>query len=84
LLREFWRKPRAKAVFAREGETAGFPCVLEREGALPVVWERIGKGEFSMQGLARALNARTVRARGNGRALANINTPAELRRAAGK
>jgi molybdopterin-guanine dinucleotide biosynthesis protein A len=75
-------KPPVKALFAREDQRAGFPCVFDRTAALPVVTRQIAQSEFSLQSLARGLRAKMIRPpRGSSQQLANINTPADLQKA---
>lgn len=66
------------AAFMSRDATAGFPCVLPRS-AQKVVAGQIKRGEFSIQQLARTLEARAVP--GAEWPLQNINTPADLERA---
>jgi len=67
------------AVFATNGRSFGFPILLQREAAFPIVARQIETGELSLQVLARKLQAKTIRF--PARQLANINTRDELARA---
>ena len=68
-------------VFAREGARTGFPFILRREAALPIVSEQIARGEFSLQKLAGKIRAKSIGApKGMEGQLANINTPGDLER----
>ncbi|HWF19468.1 MAG TPA: molybdenum cofactor guanylyltransferase [Verrucomicrobiae bacterium] len=69
----------ATALFASKNGRAGFPFLLRREFALPVVTKQIQAGEYSLQSLAKKLRAKTLRFSAG--QLANINTPAELKKA---
>lgn len=74
--------PHSKALFAREGRLAGFPCVLRRENCLPLVARQIERAEFSLQALAKVLKAKMIRpSRGDSGELDNINTPKDLKSA---
>jgi molybdopterin-guanine dinucleotide biosynthesis protein A len=69
--------PRDQALFAAEENRFGFPFIL-RADALPVVHEQLSARQFSLQRLARRLNARRVQLPRRFRAqLFNINTPAD-------
>lgn len=70
------------ATFAQAKNRAGFPSLLHRESALPIVLAQIKAAEHSMQSLAKKLRAKIIRA--GSRELANINTPEELKRAASR
>ncbi len=77
MIREFPRS--GNAIFARAGALAGFPCLLRRENSLPLVSQQIEKSEFSLQTLARLLNAKLLRSpRPASLELANVNTPFDL------
>jgi len=65
------------AVFAAVDGLAGFPFVIRRE-TLPVIEAQIARGDYSLQALARALNARLAEAGVHRGDLENINTPEEL------
>jgi molybdopterin-guanine dinucleotide biosynthesis protein A len=68
------------AVFQQHGALAGFPCLLRREMALPIVERQIARNQFSLQSLAKTLRARLIRPnRDQARTLANVNTPMELK-----
>jgi molybdopterin-guanine dinucleotide biosynthesis protein A len=79
LLRELLDRARQSgaALFTEDGCTAGFPIVLRRT-TLPLVEQQIAFGELSIQSLAVALKARTLKTgrRFTGQ-LRNINTPAD-------
>ncbi len=69
------------ALFVKEERGVGFPFLLRRD-CLPVVARQLGKKQFSLQALARALRAKTLRpARGQAQELFNVNTPAEWQQA---
>ena len=68
-------------LFIRSDGVAGFPFLLPH-AALPAVAAQIGTGRFSLQALAKGLEAKLVRLpRSFTPQLRNINTPAELSRA---
>jgi molybdopterin-guanine dinucleotide biosynthesis protein A len=68
-------------LFVRSNGVAGFPFLLSR-ASLPTVTAQVEAGRFSLQVLAKALEAKLVRLpRRLSPQLRNINTPAELRRA---
>jgi molybdopterin-guanine dinucleotide biosynthesis protein A len=67
------------AIFQRHGALAGFPCLLRREMALPIVERQIARSQFSLQSLAKTLRARPIRSnRGQAGTLANVNTLRDL------
>ncbi|MFT4689077.1 MAG: molybdenum cofactor guanylyltransferase [Verrucomicrobiia bacterium] len=68
-----------RACFASDGERFGFPFCLSRENSA-IVEEQIGVKEFSLQRLARRLNAKPILAVVENEFL-NVNTPEELERA---
>ena len=71
--------PTRLAAFAVVDGTAGFPFVIRRE-ALPVVEQQMAQGNFSLQKLAAALNARRVRIpKLRQWEVKNINTPEDWR-----
>ncbi len=73
--------PGESGSFVRSKGLAGFPFLVPR-AALPVVALQIKKGRFSLQALAKALNARLVRLpRSLSHQLRNLNILAEWRRA---
>jgi|SRR5579859_526990 len=75
-------RPTDFAVFTIANKLAGFPCLLQRHLALPIVEQQIAKSELSLQTLAKALRARRLRLpRGWNHQLDNINTPRELQAA---
>jgi molybdopterin-guanine dinucleotide biosynthesis protein A len=68
-------------LFICSNGVAGFPFLLSR-ACLPIVTAQIETGRFSIQGLAKTLEAKSLRLpRKLSPQLRNINTPAELRRA---
>lgn len=69
------------AIFATDGQRVGFPILLHREPAFPIIARQIEAGEFSLQTLAKKLRAKKLRFPGS--QLGNINTPGELTRANG-
>ena len=70
------------ALFVEANGLVGFPLVLFRRTALPVVESQLGKMAFSLQRLAQALCSQTIRlAASQARELFNINTPDDLRQA---
>ena len=74
------RSPRLCGVFARSGDTVGFPLVIRRE-VREVVEELIATNAGSLQGFARRVNARSHRIpAARSLELANINTPDDLKR----
>jgi molybdopterin-guanine dinucleotide biosynthesis protein A len=74
------RSPRLCGVFARSGDTVGFPLVIRRE-VREVVEELIATNAWSLQGFARRVKARSLRIpAARSRELANINTPDDLKR----
>ena len=67
------------ALFASHNQLFGLPCLLHRETALSIVSRQIAQKQFSLQSLARALKAKTLRpARNPAHQLLNLNTPADL------
>lgn len=68
-----------RACFASDGERFGFPFCLSREDST-IVEEQISAKEFSLQRLARRLNAKPILAVA-GNEFLNVNTPEELERA---
>ena len=83
LLRRVMRASRAgsRAVFAEQHGRVGFPFLLPR-AALDAVRAQIEAGSFSLHGLARALDARTVHVAKASAVLLNVNTADEARAAA--
>lgn len=72
-------RARDKAVFTSVGGLAGFPCVLRRHVALPIVEAQIAGLRNSIQSLAKALHARLIcPSRRWISRLENINTRSEL------
>ena len=70
-----------QALFVREERGVGFPFLLKRD-CLPVVKRQLEQKQFSLQGLARALHAKTLRtARGQAQELFNVNTPDDWQQA---
>jgi len=73
--------PKGHAVFAAVDGTAGFPFLL-RVAVLAVVEDQLREKRFSLQALARALQAKLIRLpRRRERELFNINTPDDWERA---
>jgi molybdopterin-guanine dinucleotide biosynthesis protein A len=65
------------ALFVTAGRLAGFPFLLGQE-VLPVIEQRISSKQFSLQGLANAVNARVLRVTGrDAQQLFNVNTPGD-------
>jgi molybdopterin-guanine dinucleotide biosynthesis protein A len=82
LLKTFGRSAGSAALFSFENNLAGFPCVLHREISHPIVSRQIAKSRFSLQSLAQAMKAKTLRPpRRASKVLLNINTPADLQSA---
>ena len=84
LLEMLVRKAKRKenALFVEANGLVGFPLVLFRRTALPVVESQLGKMAFSLQRLAQALCSQTIRlAASQARELFNINTPDDLTQA---
>jgi len=75
-------KRNENALFVEANGRVGFPLVLFRHTALPVVASQLEKGAFSLQQLTEALRSQTIRlaARQAGE-LFNVNTPEDLRKA---
>jgi len=70
------------ALFVEANGRVGFPLILFRRTALPVVERQLEKMAFSIQPLAQALRSQTIRlASRQARELFNINTPDDLRQA---
>ena len=63
-------------VFTVQQKRIGFPLVLPR-ARLPCVDAQIARRTFSVQGLAKALKAKTLRVASTTKELLNVNTPAE-------
>ena len=78
LLREAHRSRRS--VFIEQNGTVGFPFLCLRK-SLPIVEEQILRREFSLQKLAQACQAKTIRRPPQDPQLLNVNTPADWRRA---
>ena len=79
LLRELLSRSHkgTEPVFAEQNRTKGFPFLLRRED-LPLVGRQISRQQFSLQKLAKACGARTLRvSRNQRRELFNINTPGD-------
>jgi molybdenum cofactor guanylyltransferase len=73
---------RNAAIFSSHTRVRGLPCLLPREITLPIVARQIVRSQLSLQSLARALKAKTLRpARNPGRQLLNLNTPADFQTA---
>ena len=70
------------ALFVEANGLVGFPLVLFRRTALPVVESQLEKMAFSLQRLAQALRSQTIRlAARQAHELFNVNTPDDLRNA---
>lgn len=71
----------AEAVFTQRGTKVGFPFAV-RTSALPRVADLISKERFSLQSLARHLEAKRVRfpRRTAEQCLLNVNTPEDWQR----
>ena len=70
------------ALFVEANGLVGFPLVLFRRTALPVVESQLEKMAFSLQRLAQALRSQTIRlAARQAHELFNVNTPEDLRNA---
>ena len=75
-------KHNATGLFVEANGLVGFPLVLFRRTALPVVESQLEKMAFSLQRLAEALRSQTIRlAARQAHALFNVNTPEDLRNA---
>jgi molybdopterin-guanine dinucleotide biosynthesis protein A len=75
-------KRNGNALFVEANGLVGFPLLLFRRTALPVVERQLEKMAFSLQRLAQALRSRTIRlAARQARELFNVNTPDDLRKA---
>jgi len=80
LLRKAKRKE--NALFVEANGLAGFPILLFRRTALPVVESLLENMAFSLQALPQALASQTIRlAARQARELFNVNTPDDLRKA---
>ena len=70
------------ALFVEANGLVGFPLLLFRQTALPVVESQLEKRAFSLQQLTQALRSQTIRlAARQARELFNVNTPDDLRKA---
>ena len=75
-------KREENALFVEANGLVGFPLVLFRRTALPVVESQLEKMAFSLQRLAQALRSQTIRlAARQAHELFNVNTPEDLRNA---
>jgi molybdopterin-guanine dinucleotide biosynthesis protein A len=75
-------KHNGNTLFVEANGLVGFPLLLFRRTALPVVESQLGKMSFSLQRLAQALRSHTIRlAARQARELFNVNTPEDLRKA---
>ena len=73
LLRRF--NPRKKALFVKQSGRVGFPFLLRRE-ALVEVEQQLARKQFSLQKLAKSLQAQSLRLPPDrARELFNVNTP---------
>jgi len=80
LLRRILRglRPSDQACFATMNRLAGFPFVI-RQACVESIAQAIDRGEWSLQALAKTLNARRISIPAAERgAVININTPADL------
>jgi molybdopterin-guanine dinucleotide biosynthesis protein A len=69
-----------RGVFARTGNTVGFPLVVRRD-IVTDVEKLIAAKELSLQGLARRLKGKSIKVpTSRARELTNINTPEDLER----
>ena len=70
------------ALFVEANRRVGFPLILFRRTALPVVESQLEKMALSLQRLAQALRPQTIRlAARRARELFNVNTQDDLRKA---
>jgi molybdenum cofactor guanylyltransferase len=70
------------ALFVEANGLVGFPLLLFRQTALPVVESQLEKRVFSLQQLSQALRSQTIRlAARQACELFNVNTPDDLRNA---
>jgi len=70
------------ALFVEANGRVGFPLLLFRRTALPIVESQLAKMALSLQRLAQALRSQTIRlASRQTRELFNVNTPDDLRQA---
>ena len=70
------------ALFVEANGLVGFPLVLFRRTALPIVESQLEKMAVSLQRLAQALRSQTIRlAARQAHELFNVNTPEDLRNA---
>jgi molybdopterin-guanine dinucleotide biosynthesis protein A len=86
LLGMFIRKARRDepALFVESNGRAGFPLLLFRRVALPVLEGQLEKKEFSLQRLAQVLRSQIIRPTASqARELFNVNTPEDLKKARG-
>ena len=84
LLEMLVRKAKRKenALFVEANGLVGFPLVLFRRTALPVVESQLAKMAFSLQRLAQVLRSQTIKLTSSrARELFNVNTPDDLRKA---
>ena len=74
-----WKPSFQPALFASHKNLFGLPCLITRN-SLPIISRQIAKSKFSLQSLARALNAkRLVPSAKPARRLLNLNTPEDLK-----
>ena len=75
-------KQNGNALFIKANGQVGFPFVLFRRTALPVVESQLAKMAFSLQQLAQALSSQTIKlASRRASELFNVNTPEDLKEA---
>ena len=75
-------KRNGNALLVEANGLVGFPLLLFRRTALPVVHSQLETMAFSLQRLAQALRSQTIRlAPRQARELFNVNTPDDLRKA---
>lgn len=82
LLERLLRKAKYKStpLFVEANERVGFPFLLFRREALPIVANQLVKRTYSIQRLAQALGSETIRlAASQAGELFNVNTPEDLR-----
>src|SRR6266487_2248699 len=75
-------KHNGNALFIEANGRVGFPFILFRRTALPVVESQLAKMAFSLQQLAQALRSQTIKpASKQAPELFNVNTPDDLKEA---
>ena len=69
------------AIFASQKNLFGLPCLIPRD-SLPIISRQIAKSKFSLQSLARALNAKRLTPSHHAtHQLLNLNSPEDLKTA---